>query len=141
MGFLNIKKIVVGILSLVVIVGGLGIAKISNAYNISESELQVHKITASEAKNMMDLEKVRILDVRTPEEYATGHIKDAENLPLMEIVNNNFATIKDKDAIILVYCRSGSRSAKAARLLAKADYKHIYDFGGIIDWPYRIVEN
>lgn len=141
MGFLNMKRTLVGILSLAVIVGGLGIAKISNAYNISETELQVHKITASEAKNMMDLQEVRILDVRTPEEYASGHIKDAENLPLTEIVNKNFESIKDKNATILVYCRSGVRSAKASRLLAQADYKHIYDFGGIIDWPYRIVKD
>ena len=139
MEFSNIKKIVVGVLVLGVFLGGLGIAKISNAYNISENELQVHKITASDAKIMMDTQKVRILDVRTPEEYAQGHVKDAENLPLDEIANENFTTLEDKNEVILVYCRSGSRSAQAARLLARANYKHLYDFGGIINWPYRIV--
>lgn len=139
MGFSNIKKIVVGVLVLGVFIGGLGVAKISSAYSISENELQVHKITASEAKVMMDTQKVRILDVRTPEEFAQGHIPEAENLPLDEIADENFTTLTDKNEVILVYCRSGSRSAQAARLLAKANYEHLYDFGGIINWPYRIV--
>lgn len=137
--FTNIKKIVVGVVAIGLIIGGLGFIKDSTAYNVSENDLQVHKITAKVAKTMMDTEKVRVLDVRTPEEFAEGHIEGAENLPLQEIVNNNFAILDDKNEVILIYCRSGSRSAKAARLLAKANYQNINDFGGIIDWPYKIV--
>lgn len=140
MVLLNIKKIVVGVLVVGAFIGAVGFIKTSDAYNISENELQVHKITAKAAKTMMDTQKVLILDVRTAKEFSAGHIQGAKNLPLDEIVNNNFGMIENKNAIILVYCRSGSRSAKASRLLAKANYQDINDFGGIIDWPYKIVK-
>ena len=46
--------------------------------------------------------------------------------------------ILDKDTVVLVYCRSGSRSKKAAQTLADLGYTQIYEFGGIRDWPYEI---
>ena len=46
--------------------------------------------------------------------------------------------LPDKDAQILVYCRSGRRSKIAAESLAKLDYTNVKEFGGIIDWPYGV---
>ncbi len=46
--------------------------------------------------------------------------------------------LPDKDAVLLVYCRSGVRSLKASRELVSMGYKHVNDFGGILDWPYEI---
>ena len=46
----------------------------------------------------------------------------------------------DKDAPVLVYCRSGVRSAEAAQKLSDLGYAQVYDFGGILDWPYATVE-
>ena len=80
-----------------------------------------------------------ILDVRESDEYAKGHIANAILFPLSTIRPATTAErLPDKDATILVYCQSGRRSKKACILLTKLGYTHIYDFGGIMDWPYDI---
>jgi len=48
--------------------------------------------------------------------------------------------LKDKDATLLIYCRSGNRSAQASALLLELGYTQIFDFGGIMDWPGEIVK-
>lgn len=92
----------------------------------------INTITAKEAKEMMDSEMdVIILDVRTPQEYSDGHIEDAILLPDYEVKDKVNQIISDKEATILVYCRSGRRSAAAAQTLQKLGYASIYDFGGV----------
>lgn len=98
----------------------------------------VNTIDATEAKAMMDREEVIVVDVRTEEEYAEGHLPSARNLPLDEI--NKANALLDKDAKVIVYCRSGARSAQAAQLLSEAGFTSVYDMGGIIDWPYEVVQ-
>jgi len=97
-----------------------------------------HKISAEEAKEMMDTQEVIIVDVRTLEEYNSGYIENAILIP-NESINGAPAELPDKDAIILIYCRSGNRSKQASDKLVALGYTNIYDFGGIIDWPYEIV--
>ena len=95
------------------------------------------KITAEEAKERMDKDdKVVILDVRTEEEYQEGHVPGAIVIPNETISSGPLEELPDLDQAILVYCRSGNRSAQAAKKLAEAGYTQVYDFGGIIDWPY-----
>ena len=95
------------------------------------------KITAEEAKERMDKDdKVVILDVRTEEEYQEGHVPGAIVIPNETISSEPLEELPDMDQEILVYCRSGNRSAQAAKKLAEAGYTQVYDFGGIIDWPY-----
>lgn len=101
------------------------------------SESAYHKISAKEAKEMMDTQDVIIVDVRTQEEYDEGYIENAILIP-NESIENAPSELPDKDAIILVYCRSGKRSKEAANKLVDLGYTNIYDFGGIIDWPYAI---
>lgn len=100
---------------------------------------QYRKISAEEAKNYMDTEDVIILDVRTQSEYDEGHIPDAVLIPNTELENQAAVQLPDKDKKILVYCRSGNRSETASRLLVDMGYTAVYDFGGIIDWPYETV--
>jgi len=98
------------------------------------------KITAEEAKTMIDQDNsVTILDVRTEEEYNAGHIENAILIPDTSIIDTAESILTDKSATILVYCRSGRRSALAAANLVELGYTNIYDFGGIIDWEYDIV--
>lgn len=98
------------------------------------------KITAKEAKDMMDKDSaITILDFRTEEEFNTGHIDGAILIPDTDILEKAEETLTDKSAVILVYCRSGRRSALAAADLAELGYSNVYDFGGIIDWNYDIV--
>ena len=74
----------------------------------------------------------RLIDVRTPGEFAQGHIPTAENIDYRRIATR--MAEGDRDALIVVYCRSGSRSARAARTLASLGYTNVVDFGGIIRW-------
>lgn len=99
-----------------------------------------HKINSEEAKKMMDEAEVTILDVRTAEEYAEGYIPDAVNLPNEEIGTEPPELLPDKDATLLVYCRSGRRSKDAADKLVAMGYTDVYDFGGILDWTYETVK-
>ena len=97
------------------------------------------QITAQEAKAIMDSGKKHvIIDARTEEEFAAGHIKNAILIPEYEVAERAESELPDKDALILVYCRSGRRSKIASEELIKLGYTNVYEFGGIIDWPYEI---
>lgn len=98
-------------------------------------------ITAEDAKVLIDDngDAATIVDVRTKEEYDAGHIKGAINIPNEEIKDTKPEQISDINALILIYCRSGNRSAEAAQKLVKMGYNNLYDFGGINDWPYEVV--
>ena len=100
-----------------------------------------HKITAAEAKQKMAANpQAVVLDVRTAEEYREKHIPKAVLLPLAEVKEKAAVVLPDKNAEILVYCRSGNRSRQAGVLLAEMGYTSVYDFGGIQDWPYEVVQ-
>ena len=73
-----------------------------------------------------------LIDVRTPEEFASGHIDGSVNIPVEEMPGRLDEI--PGDAPIAVYCRSGNRSASAARILIEAGYAPVYDLGGIQDW-------
>ena len=108
--------------------------------NIDVNKTEYIRISAEEAKAIIDSENVIILDVRTQEEFDSGHIENAVLLPITEITDNAEGILPDKDAKILVYCRSGNRSATAARELIRMGYTNVYDFGGINTWPYETVK-
>lgn len=73
-----------------------------------------------------------LIDVRTPAEFASGHIEGAINIPVEEIGSRLSEVPTDKTLVI--YCRSGNRSAQATNILLGAGYSGIYDLGGIITW-------
>ena len=99
-------------------------------------------ITAEEAKKIMDSEEgCIILDVRSREEYDQGHIPGAILIPNTEIEAKAADLLPDKGQLILVYCRSGRRSKLAAQSLADLGYTNIREFGGILDWPYEVVQD
>ena len=96
-------------------------------------------ITAAEAKEIMDSEEgYIILDVRTQDEYSQGHIPGAVLIPDTEIRAKAEKVLTDKDQRILVYCRSGRRSKLASEILLELGYTNIWEFGGIMDWPYEV---
>lgn len=98
-------------------------------------------VSSTEAKELMDTESSYIiLDVRTEEEYAEGHIENAVLIPDYEISTRAEQELTDKDQLILVYCRSGRRSKTASQILASMGYTNVVEFGGIIDWQYDIVK-
>ena len=94
-------------------------------------------LTPEEARARLDeAEEIILLDVRTQEEYDAGHIPGAVCLP-HDAITEDRPLPYDKEAEILVYCRSGRRSALAAEKLAGMGYENVADFGGILDWPYE----
>ncbi len=98
------------------------------------------QITPQEAKEIMNIETdYIIIDVRTQEEFAEGHIENAILIPEYEIKGRAEKELPDKDALILVYCRSGRRSKIASEELVNLGYTNVKEFGGIIDWPYETV--
>lgn len=99
------------------------------------------KISAEEARGMLlKLTDAVLLDVRTQEEFDQGHIEGALLLADYDIAAKAEQLPTDKDSAILVYCRSGRRSANAAKQLIEMGYTNVYDFGGIIDWPFDTVK-
>ena len=107
----------------------------------NHKEVSYMNITTEQAKEIMDTEgEYIILDVRTEEEYAEGHIPNAILIPDYQIETKAEELLTDKDELILVYCRSGRRSKLAAESLIKLGYTDIKEFGGIIDWPYEVVK-
>lgn len=94
------------------------------------------RVSAEEAQQIMKNESgYQIVDVRTPEEYASGHIPNAICIPNESIGKQPPTELSDKKQLLLIYCRSGRRSKEAANKLVELGYENVVDFGGIIDWP------
>lgn len=97
-------------------------------------------ITPREANAMMARGGVTVVDVREENEYLEGHIPGAVLLPSSTLSEDTAAEIiPDKDDTVLLYCRSGNRSKAAAAKLVELGYTNVYEFGGILDWPYEII--
>ena len=80
-----------------------------------------------------------LLDVREEPEYITGHARDALLLPVDELTEETAdLAVGSKDTPVLVYCRTGRRSRKAARKLEEMGYTEVYDMGGLVGWPYGL---
>ena len=78
-----------------------------------------------------------LLDVRTPEEYEEGHIPGSRNIPVqsMETVES---VVSRKDIPVFVYCYSGARSHRAARMLGRMGYTDVRDLGGIAGYSGKV---
>ncbi|MEG1886966.1 MAG: rhodanese-like domain-containing protein [Oscillospiraceae bacterium] len=141
---IKMKRLILLSLSLISLFSFSGCA--DNAPNnlsqkVTEEKTMYQKITAAEAKKIMDEETdYIILDVRTKEEFDEGHIESAVLIPDYEIKETAEKILTDKSRKLLVYCRSGRRSAVAAKKLVDMGYASVLDFGGIIDWPYKTVK-
>jgi len=104
------------------------------------TKAEYHKISAEQAMAMMEQDKHYILlDTRTDEEFREQRIDGAILIPEYEIAARAETELPEKQALILIYCLSGRRSAIAAHGLVAMGYTNVYDFGGIIDWPYDTV--
>lgn len=107
---------------------GLGGADSAHTVQLEE----VREITIDEAYQLYQ-DKVAFLDVRTPEEWNVAHVPGATLLPLDDLE----ARVGElpNDLKLVVYCRSGNRSAEAARILMEAGFSDVYSVdGGLNDW-------
>ena len=95
----------------------------------------VTSITPADAMALLaEDDAVVVVDVRTPEEFAEGHLPDAVNINLQGADFAGEVAALDPSATYVVYCRSGNRSAQAAALMAEAGFTDVRDLGGIGDW-------
>ena len=96
--------------------------------------------TLSMDKARMELENdkaIHLIDVRTPEEYRSGHIPGSRNIPL-DRINEIDKAVPDRDAKLFVHCLSGARSASACAYLVRMGYTNVFNIGGIAQWSGRI---
>lgn len=135
--------LIIVIAGIVLIVGYLLYSKTSDNSLIGDSKNErnsYERISQDEAQKIMDEGgDFLIVDVRTPDEYAEGHIKGAINVPNEEIADTEIEALPDKEQLLLVYCRSGNRSKDASPKLAAMGYTNIKEFGGINTWQGEIV--
>jgi len=78
-----------------------------------------------------------LVDVRTPAEYESGHIPTSVNIPNTEIAARPPSV--EKGALIIVYCRSGNRSATARKELQAMGFTRVVDFGAVSKWKGQLV--
>ncbi len=101
--------------------------------------LMYKKISPEEAKQIMDSRPCTVLDVRTEDEFVLGHIENSICIPVDDL-DSRLDELPDKEALILVCCRSGKSSKLAAEYLDSVGYDNVYDFGGLLSWNYGYVE-
>jgi phage shock protein E len=104
--------------------------------NFQSADAQFVTVTPEEAAVKMKKKRTVVLDVRTKEEFAEGHLPKAVNIDVLDSVNfvQQIQTLNKRKKYV-VYCRSGKRSVKASELLTGSQFKHIYNMeGGILAW-------
>ena len=127
------KNIIFVVLIVVLIVAIIVVMSFSKS---SESVIQT--LNSEEVSEIIQDESLIIIDVRTEEEYESGHIEKAINIPYTEIESNvNY----DKNQALAVYCRTGVRSSEAAKTLEKMGYTKIYDLGGVENIDVELTKN
>ena len=132
-----IKRRIVSIIAALVFL--FAVSGCASEEALSGKEDGYMRINAQKAKEMMEsLEKFVLLDARTEEEFSEGLIPGAMVIPHDEVFERAEAEILEKDVPVFVYCRSGNRSRTASKALVELGYSEVYEFGGIIDWPYEI---
>lgn len=119
----------------------MGLLLLAGCGMSGKKENSYRQIDMSQAADLMEQETdFLLLDVRTEEEYAQGHIPNAVNVPNETITDKEIPELPDKEQKILVYCRSGNRSRQAAEKLVKLGYTNIVEIGGINSWQGEIIK-
>jgi rhodanese-related sulfurtransferase len=89
-------------------------------------------VSGADARRLVEA-GARLVDVRTPEEFATGHIPGAINIPVQEL-ERRMGELERKEQPVVLYCRSGNRSGRAARMLESNGYASVHDLGAMSRW-------
>ena len=78
-----------------------------------------------------------LLDVRTPQEYRSGHIPGSKNVPL-QTIDKVASVAENKDTVLYVYCQSGARSRQATNVLRGMGYTKVNNIGGIAAYSGKV---
>lgn len=96
-------------------------------------------ITVSQLAYLLDTKNIKLIDVREPYEYKSGHIKKCINVPVSLIINSPDKYIS-KDEKVYIICKVGSRSANVCNILSKKGYDVVNVLGGYKLWPGKILK-
>ncbi|PNQ75466.1 rhodanese-like domain-containing protein [Hanstruepera neustonica] len=108
---------------------------ISMLFGTTSQDSAIKVLAPTEYKTQIEKGKVQLVDVRTPNEYQSGHIKNAQNIDFNAPSFASQFEKLDKEKPVYVYCRSGMRSAQASKKLVAMGFKEIYDLrGGYLNW-------
>ena len=130
-------------------IGGLSFMFPSFAANTSADLLKEYtmqqgysEISQNIANALIENKKGVLIDVRTPEEFAEGHIEGAINIPVETIKDDELLKeVPDTKTPLLIYCRTGRRASDAGQTLVKNGYQYVVNFGGVSTWQYGLVQN
>lgn len=89
--------------------------------------------TSSAAARALVADGAKLIDVRTPEEFAAGHVEGAANIPVDQL-GTRLKEVGPSTTPVVVYCRSGVRSARATRTLRGAGFEAVHDLGAMSNW-------
>jgi len=100
---------------------------------VKRAKSEINEISCEEATSMLD--SATVIDVREPAEYEAGHIANALPIPrgMLEFSLNSHPSLTNLEQAIIVYCKSGGRSALAAQTLQTMGYQHVYSIAGGFD--------
>jgi phage shock protein E len=117
------------------LLAGCGGSSSDSAATTAAATSAVTLASPQQAKEQIDAGGVTVLDVRTPEEYASGHVEGAQNVDFYAADFGDQLDALDHDAHYVVYCHSGNRSGQATALMADKGFTHVTDVdGGIAAW-------
>jgi rhodanese-related sulfurtransferase len=98
----------------------------------------VQLISSDEANALLAIEEVQLIDVRSATEFSLGHIPNSQNIDVLSPSFDDDIKLLDKSKPVMVYCKSGNRSAKCSKKLQAAGFVKIYDLeGGISKWKHQ----
>ncbi|MDB5757161.1 MAG: rhodanese-like protein [Burkholderia sp.] len=93
------------------------------------------RVSLLQATQLLNQGKSVVLDIRSPEDFAAGHIRDARHIPLKELKSRVSELDKFKSKSVIVVCSSGAQSARAASVLKSAGFGEVYSLdGGLAAW-------
>ncbi len=127
------KYLVVLSLALVTLVGCQSASTKNASSGVPEVAAEISEVSPKEAQQAVSKAYSQFIDVRTPEEYASGHAARAENVPL-DTLTANFDKLEKSEPVYII-CQTGSRSKKAGEILKQAGYKNVLNVtGGTVAW-------
>lgn len=94
-----------------------------------------NSLTPAQATLLINRDQVKVVDVREPDEFASGHLPDALNIPLSQLATRHSELEGFKEFPLLVYCASGGRAARACSDLTKRGFGKLHHLdGGVSAW-------
>ncbi|MFL0352208.1 rhodanese-like domain-containing protein [Xanthomarina sp. GH4-25] len=104
----------------------------------NSEQTNVNLVTVEEMETILEMDGVQLIDVRTPEEFSEGFIEGAQNIDFYSDTFDQDILKLDKTKPVVLYCKSGGRSAKCSEKLIEAGFIKVYDLdGGITQWKHN----